>query len=93
MSNDTHAAPEWWPVDGEIQALDLVRIAADAKHHEGIDLESTRFRTSDGGGVYDAVYSPADGRAGVSLGAGAVWTDATSLADGIERVLSGDVIR
>jgi hypothetical protein len=91
MQND-NARPDWWPVDGEISAIDLSSEKANAEAR-GIEVEATRFNVHTQWATCDAIYFPSVGRAGVSLGADAVWTDATSLADGIERVLSGDVIR
>lgn len=85
---------DWQQVDGEIQALDLRR-ELDEAQAQGLKAESTRFRVigADGyatGSVYDAIF--VDGRAGVATGADADWTDASSLDDGIRRVLSGDIV-
>ena len=80
----------WRVVPGvELSSLDL-RAERDEAVARGEEVEVVRW--TQGGNTCETLYLPAQGRAGVCTGGDSDWTDASSAADAIVRLLTDRMV-
>jgi hypothetical protein len=82
----------WQSINADqLTAADL-RAEAEAEIADGGTVDAARCWVGDHAEALQVAFCSRSGRAGVSAGAAADWTDAADAADAVRRYLSGEMI-
>ncbi|HET6386767.1 MAG TPA: hypothetical protein VFJ58_25530 [Armatimonadota bacterium] len=78
----------------DLAQIDLVKRLSDLGPDEAVEAYQLRFRGArDPGGDVpgEVLFLPDEGRVGVAWGGEVIWTDASSLEEGMDRYLDHDI--